>query len=139
MEQSSLYRKASMDRIESPEQLNDYLRVTNPSVWIILAAAVLILAGGLIWGASAYIDSFVTGSAEVKNGVMTISFEDETLARNVEAGMNVTVGDTETAIVSVGYTPDGSILAQAETSLPDGFYQATVSYRRTRVLQLLFN
>lgn len=139
MEQSSLYRKASMERIESPEQLSDYLRVTNPSVWIILAAAALILVGALIWGSFAYIDSFVTGTAEVKNDVMTISFEDDAMAKNVKVGMNVTVGDTESTIVSVGYTPDGSILAQADTTLSDGIYQATVSYRRTKVLQLLFN
>ena len=45
MEQTSVYRKASVERISSPEQLNDYLRVTNPSVWIVLAAVVLLLAG----------------------------------------------------------------------------------------------
>ena len=40
MEQSDLYRKESMDRIQSPEQLNDYLRITNPSVWVVLGAVI---------------------------------------------------------------------------------------------------
>ena len=139
MGQSTVYRKASMERIQSPEQLNDYLRVTNPSVWVILAAVVLILAGMLIWGSFAYIDSFVTCTAEVKDGVMTVTFEDEASAKNVKAGMNVTVGDTASPIVSVGRASDGKLFAQAETALADGSYQATVSYRQTQVLQLLFN
>ena len=139
MGQSTLYRKTSMDRIQSPEQLNDYLRVTNPSVWVILAAVALILAGALIWGSFAYIDSFITGVAEVENGVMTVSFDDEAKTKNVEAGMNVTVGDTSSAIVSVGRASDGKLFAQAETTLADGSYQARVSYRQTQVLELLFN
>ncbi len=139
MGESPVYRKASMERIQSPEQLNDYLRVTNPSVWIVLAAVALILAGALLWGSFAYIDSFVSGDAVVKNGVMTVSFEDETMAQNVKAGMSVAVGDTSSPIVSVGRAADGRLFAQAETTLADGTYQATISYRQTQVLQLLFN
>ena len=33
MENKSVYRQSSLDRIQSPEQLNCYLRVTNPSAW----------------------------------------------------------------------------------------------------------
>ena len=139
MGHTPVYRQASMERIQSPEQLNDYLRVTNPSVWVILAAVVLILAGALLWGSFAYIDSFVTGTAEVENGVMTVTFGDDTMAKNVKAGMNVTVGDTASAIVSVGHAPDGSLFALAETTLADGSYQARVSYRQTQILELLFN
>ena len=46
---SNLFRKKSMDRVSSPEQLNDYIRVTSPSVWLVLLAIVLLLAGILIW------------------------------------------------------------------------------------------
>ena len=34
-----IFRKKSLDRISSPEQLNDYIRVANPGIWMILAAA----------------------------------------------------------------------------------------------------
>ena len=139
MEQSSLFRKSSMERIQSPEQLNDYLRVTNPSVWVLLAAVIILLAGMLIWGSVTYISSSVEGSAQVENGMMIIAFEDETLAKNVEAGMSVTVGDSQSVIQSVGHNENGSLFAWAETSLPDGVYQVTVSYKQTQVWKLLFN
>ncbi len=38
----NLFREKSIDRISSPEQLNDYLRVTSPAVWVILLAVVLL-------------------------------------------------------------------------------------------------
>ena len=38
----SVFRKKSLDQINSPEQLDDYIRVTTPSVWIVLLALVVI-------------------------------------------------------------------------------------------------
>ena len=38
-----VFRKKAMDRLSSPEQLNDYIRVTTPSVWLVLAALVLLI------------------------------------------------------------------------------------------------
>lgn len=46
---NSIFREKSMDRVSSPESLNDYIRVTSPSVWVVLLAIVLLLAGMLTW------------------------------------------------------------------------------------------
>ena len=139
MEQTSVYRKTSMERISSPEQLNDYLRVTNPAVWIVLAAVAALLVGTLIWGCFTYIGSAVDGVATVEDGVMTVRFADPALEKNVEAGMSVTVGETASAIASVGRTEDGRLFAQAETALADGTYEATVQYKRTQIISMLLN
>ncbi len=47
---AGIYREKSLQRIASPEQLNDYIRVTSPSVWIVLAATVALLVGIIGWG-----------------------------------------------------------------------------------------
>ena len=138
-DQNQLFRKKSMDRLSSPEQLNDYLRVTSPSVWVILAAVALILVGGIIWGSVTYINSFVTGTAEVKDGVMTVTFDDSEFTQEVQAGLEVTVGDTSSTIKNVGRSEDGSLFATADTTLADGTYSASVRYRRTHIMKLLFN
>ena len=75
--EESLFRKDSMDRISSPEQLNDYLHVTNPTVWVVLAAVIILLAGMLVWGFFAQIDSFASGTAKVEGGTMTVLFRNE--------------------------------------------------------------
>ena len=134
-----LYRQKSMDRISSPEQLNDYLRVTSASVWVILAAVILLLAGLLIWSSTATIESYTEGSAQVQNGVMTIRFHDQQFTNKVEKGMPVRAGDTETVISSIGRDANGLVIATADTSLADGYYPVRVSYKQKQVLQLLFN
>ena len=46
---SGIFRQKSIKRVTSPEELNDYIRVTSPSVWFVLAALVLLLVGMLAW------------------------------------------------------------------------------------------
>ena len=134
-----LFRRESMDRIQSPERLNEYLRVANPSVWVVLAAVIVLLVGILIWGSLTCIDSFAAGTARVENGVMTIRFDEEALADNVEPGMTAAVGESRAVITSVGRGEDGRLFALAETALADGEYAVRVSYKQTQVLRLLFN
>ena len=56
---NSVFREKSMDRVSSPEALNDYIRVTTPSVWIVLIALVVLLVGMLAWS--------IFGRIEVKD------------------------------------------------------------------------
>ena len=135
----SLFRKKSLERITSPESLSDYLHVTSPAVWLILLAVILLLAGMLIWSSVASIDSFATGTAQVADGTMQIRFDDEQIARNVQSGMTVVVGETESRISSIGTDAGGAVFASAPTTLADGSYSAKVIFRQTQVLRLLFN
>ena len=132
------FRKKSMDYISSPEQLNDYLKVTKPSVWVVLFAVILLLAGIFVWGASAYIVSSAEGVAEVKDGKMTMHFDDDVFSENVQKGMNISIGDTRIPITSVGRDSEGHVFAVADTRLDDGSYEAFVDYKETQVLSLLF-
>ena len=134
-----LFRKKSLDRISSPEQLNDYLRVTNPSVWVVLLAVVILLAGLLIWSSVTTIESYVSGTAEVKDGIMTIRFDEQQFAKNVEVGMPVSAGDTQTTVSNIGRDTNGLYIATANTTLSDGFYPVRITYKTTQVLDLLFS
>ncbi len=49
MEEKTIFRKKSLDRVTSPEQLNDYIKVTTPSVWMILLATMVLIVGTLFW------------------------------------------------------------------------------------------
>ena len=106
---------------------------------MILIAVTMLLAGILIWSYIAQIDSFATGRAQVDNGSMYIEFDNEQIARNVESGMVVMAGETQSRISSVGVTNQGEIFALAPTELADGFYNVDVLFRQTQVIQLLFN
>ncbi|MBO4265599.1 MAG: hypothetical protein J5910_00235 [Lachnospiraceae bacterium] len=49
MEERSIFREKSLERVTSPEQLNDYIKVTTPSVWLILFATIILIVGTLFW------------------------------------------------------------------------------------------
>ncbi|MCR5370221.1 MAG: hypothetical protein K6E83_05880 [Clostridium sp.] len=134
-----IFRKKSLERISSPEAMNDYLRVTGPAVWLVLAAVVILLAGILAWSTAVSIDSFAAGRGSVKDGTMYIRFDDDQVARNVESGMTVTAGKAESRITSVGTDDDGDLFALAPTDLSDGNYTVEVHFRQTQVIRLLFN
>ena len=137
--EDQIFRKKSLERISSPEELSDYLHVTSPTVWLILSAIILLLCGLLAWSSVTSIDSLVVGTAQVEENSMRILFDDEDLARYVEVGMTVVVGETQTKIDSVGTGPSGAKFAMASTALADGSYPAKVILRKTQVIQLLFN
>ena len=134
----SIFRKKSVERITSPESLGDYLKVTSPTVWLILAAVILLLVGMLVWSSVASIDSFAAGTARVENGSMQIRFEDEQIARSVESGMSVAVGESRSRITSVG-TDENGLFAYAATDLADGIYSVKVIFKQTQVIRLLLN
>ena len=56
MEGSELFRKKSIERVSTPEKLNDYIRVTTPSVWVVLIATVILMVGILAWGVFGRVD-----------------------------------------------------------------------------------
>lgn len=108
---NQLFRKKSMDKVSSPEQLNDYIRVSNPGVWIALMAVVVLLLGVCIWGIFGRLETTVGSAAVVKDGVMTLYIKEEHLGE-VTAGMTVRVKEQEYLITSVETIPK---------TIPEGF------------------
>ena len=52
-----LFREKSLEAVESPESLNDYLRVTSPGVWLVMAAVITLLVGAILWGIFGHVDT----------------------------------------------------------------------------------
>jgi len=49
-DKKNIFRKESLERMSSPEKLNDYIKVSNPSVWVILGAIAIMLIAVVVWG-----------------------------------------------------------------------------------------
>ena len=138
MEQN-LFRQKSIDQISSPEQLGDYLHVTAPAAWVVLGGILLLLAALLIWSGVTAVESYAAGTAEVRGGVLTLSFDDPEKAARVEAGMNIRVGQLTVPVLAVGSGAEGTAFAVGHTDLPDGSYDARVGYTSTQIIRMLFN
>ena len=46
--EKQVFREKSLERIASPEQLHDYMRVTSPKLWMILTAAIVLVVGFVV-------------------------------------------------------------------------------------------
>ena len=57
----------AMEMIDSPEQLNDYIKVTTPSVFAILVAVLILTAGIIIWSI------FGVMTVNTKDGTKTVA------------------------------------------------------------------
>ena len=142
---SKLFREKSLERIASPEQLNAYIRVSTPSVWLLLAAVVILLAGVCVWGVFGRMDTTLTAVAVAEDGIVT-AYLKEADAASVRAENNVTVAGGYAKVKSVETQPmrvDDSFTdymrhvgglqagewvyaAQLEADLPDGVYAAKI-------------
>ena len=138
-EDSGIFRKKSMETLSSPENLNDYLRVTNPAVWVVLLAVIMFLFAVIVWANFTSFESYATGKAFASDNVLTITFDSEDAAKFVEPGMIVSVGDTTAEIKTVGRAAEGQVIGGAEANVPDGEYEVKVRFKSTRIMSLLFN
>ena len=135
--QNQLFRQESIDRISSPEQVKDYLRVTSPRIWMVLAAAAVLIAGFLFYLSAAGNEMTLPVKVVVENTQedgpdrvavffrvpagekdnyregMKVRFAGET----GKIGYFVSTGDT----VDVSVTPDNP-----EAAIADGEYDAEV-------------
>ena len=131
--------RESARRISSPEQLNDYLKVTTPKVWLLLLAVALIIVGLLLWSGFTTIESYATGTAIADGGELTVTFDDAAKADKVQAGMEMEVGDVKAEVLTVGTDADGQLVASAHANIPDGSYEVRVGYNATQVISMLLN
>ena len=121
-----LFRKKSLDKIASPESLTDYIRVTNPGVWLVLTAIVLLLIGACIWAIFGRIDTSVPGIMQVSGGEAAIELYAED-AEKVRIGDSVKADGIE-GIVSAMGDPDGDgrIELIVATEAEDGMYHVKI-------------
>ncbi len=101
---TNLFRKSNIDRVNSPEQLNDYIRVANPSVWIVLTAIVFLLLGVVIWGVFGTVETKIDTTVVVQNGNAVAYVSVDNLS-SLNEGLTVRVAGVEGIIESLNKVP----------------------------------
>ena len=119
----NIFRHQAVEKVSSPEQLSDYLRVTNPGVWVVLAVVVLLLAGLLVWACVGTLETTADARIVVENHAAYVALVSEA---ELEAGMPLRFAGQETALATVTEDAFGRPVAVAETTRPDGSYDGVV-------------
>lgn len=102
--EGKIFREKSFSKVSSPEQLNDYIRVAEPGVFLILAAVIVFLAGACIWGIFGRLDAVVHTAGECKDGIVTC-YVKETDISAVQVGMPITVDGEQGTVTEIEETP----------------------------------
>lgn len=159
---SQIFRDQSrvnyIERVSSPEQLGDYIKVSNPSIWMCLLSVIVLLAGICVWGIFGRLDTTVGTAVIVRDGGMTCLIKEEKIG-SIQPGMTVTVNGEECVLTSIGSEPfavgedmDSYVMhvgdlmagewvyeAAASTSLPDGIYSGSILIERVSPMSFVVN
>ena len=99
-----IFNPKAAEKLRSPDDLDKYIRVTNPSVWVVLAACIVLLAGLLAWGVFGAVTTSVeaTGVSIAGQAMCFVSAGD---AADIEAGDEATVGGARLTVAKVANVP----------------------------------
>ena len=142
-----VFRQKSIDQAVSPDRLDDYIQVSNPSVWMILIAIVLLIAGAGVWSVFGHL-------SDVQRAVLVV--EDDSVTCYVDQSVADDLAGTQGTVASVtgDVEPLSALPAEAQKlasggtgwfypatvaiDLPDGVYEADVTTRSYNPIALLF-
>lgn len=99
---NKLFRQSQVDRITSPEALSDYLRVARPSVWLALAAIIILLVAFVGFGFYGTLPSTVSAKGIAQNGEVVCYVAQ---IERVSPGMPAAIGELQGTVVSVSPVP----------------------------------
>lgn len=121
--QMGIFRQKTLDRISSPEQLTDYLRVTNPGIWFFLVAVLVLLAGIFCWSAVGTLETTVAARVICENNMARVV---PAGAEELVPGMLVRVSGREALIVSTDTDEYGRPYGLVQIDLIDGQFDGVV-------------
>ena len=142
--QSQIFRNKSVERISSPEQLQDYMRVTTPGVWMVLTAVILLLVGMIISSAVVTMESTIKEQAVVEEDGTILQIALPMAQKElVEPGMLVRVANREARIDMI-FQLEGEVQVLAELTgegdkLSAGTYDVEIVTETVTPISLLFN
>ena len=114
MARNKIFRKVSLERLSSPEQLDQLMQVTNPRGWIALSTLSGLLIMGIIWGFWGHIPTKVHGQGIlIKSGGV---FEVVSMGGGQVTDVSIDVGT---------YVEEGQVVARiAQPQLRERIQQA---------------
>ena len=156
--ENKLFRKKSLEKISSPEELHDYMQVTSPRLWMLLSAIAALLVGFIVYASTVTMENTMKIQVDVQFVDFTEEFQEQSGLQNytlvsaklpasqmnqVDVGMTVRIGK-ETGKVSFVAIEGNEITLIIETNknylpLPDGSYDAELVLESTTPISFLWN
>lgn len=103
---SRIFRKVSLERLASPDQLDQIIRISRAKSWAALLAIVILASVGVVWACEGAVPTTVTGHGMIlrSGGLITVVSRGAglVLALNVEPGAHVKANQVIAKIAQPG-------------------------------------
>ena len=158
------FRKESLEKVTSPDSLHDYLQVTNPRLWMLLAVITALLIGLIVLACTATMENTMDLTVTIKtydeNTVRT-AMEQENMPEGdytsvtavqplsmkdtLSPGMKLRVVGEEGELLHMYTTPEDQDLGlvfqmeKAVLGVPDGDYDAVLVLESVTPISFLLN
>lgn len=138
--EEELFRKESLEKAKTPESLNDYIRVTNPSIWVVLISVIVLLIGVCTWAVFGHVNSTLQTVVRVRNGNAQcyILITDRDL---VAEGMKVRFKRAEGVIDKIELGNEDSYVASLSgvQLFDDGYYEGEIVLKQYKPISFILN
>lgn len=124
-EEKSIFRKESLDRLASPEQVDDYIRIASPGVWFMLTAVLLLLAGVIAWGFAGRLETKLSVEGVSSDGTAVVVIEKEQ-ADSLQTGSKAYSGSCEGQVVRIDEEGNDLSVTVRIPDMPDGAVEVTL-------------
>lgn len=131
----SIFRKKSLDRISSPEEIDDYMKVTRPSMWLVMASVVLLLAAAIIWSITGHIETTLDTVVQAENGLVMVEITKEQIGQ-LAVGSEVRAGNKTGEVTEIAARGNGCLVTASIPGLEDG--PANVTLVTERIAPITF-
>ena len=135
-----IFRKKSLDRIKSPENLDDYIRVSNPALWLLLASVIVLLVGAVVWSMFGKVETTLAVGVNVEDG-RSVCISDDDNADVLVPGVVVRFEGYEGVIESVAPLEDHGIACVLRTdTVPEhGIYMGEAVISSENPISFILN
>ena len=152
---NQLFRQKSIDRISSPEQLHDYMRVTSPRLWMILSVIIALVVGLIVFSTLATMESTLQVTFEVDRyeyeneleqttDAMAVTMESPMEYKDtITVGQEVRLANNRKGTVDFIYLDKESLIASiamdSDEKLPEGNYPGEIVLDKKTPIDFLLN
>ena len=151
----SIFRKQSLERVSSPEELDSYLMVTGPGIWMTLIAVIVLLLGVFAWMIFGHLDTTVDVAvvckdgeavcllpAEQYKGAASVTIADKTYPlQDVDFSVIKVTSDMDPNLLEAGglEVGDSVLPMELDANLQDGIYQGVATTETVQPIRFIIN
>lgn len=136
--EKTIFREKNVNELNSPDELNEYLRVTSPSTWLVISAVIVLLAGLIVWASVGEIQTKEHAVVSVK-GDQAIVYVSGSRAEMVRQGNPVLIEGQTVTLSEVSIDEYGRAVGKATVNgLSEGSYEAEVVVESIKPISFLF-